>query len=60
MTDIPTFEAVLADHDALIGAMSVDGYVTYCTYVARLVNEGTEYGLSGDALRAYVKMRLKG
>jgi hypothetical protein len=60
MTDVPTFEAVLADNGTLISDMSVEGYANYCTYVARLVNEGTERGLSGAALRAYVNSRLKG
>jgi hypothetical protein len=60
MTDFATFEAMLADHDAVISAMSVDRYAAYCTNVARLVNEGTEHGFSGDALRAYVNTRLKG
>jgi len=39
--------------------MSVDSYVAYCAHIARLVNEGAEHGLSGDALRADVNTRLK-
>jgi len=58
MTDSRIFGAVLTDQTAQINDMSIDGYIDYCTNVARLVNEGTEEGLAGDALRAYVNRRL--
>lgn len=58
MTDSQTFGAVLTDQTAQINNMSIDGYIDYCTNVARLVNEGTDEGLTGNALRAYVNRRL--
>lgn len=59
MTDRQAFGAVLTDQTNLIDNMSIDGYIDYCTHVARLVNKGTEQGLTGDALRAYVNTRLE-
>lgn len=58
MTDSQTFGAVLGDQTVQLNNLSIDGYIDYCRTVARLVNKGTEEGLTGEALLAYVNRRL--